>query len=73
MALVYVTGPCAGCRRVFAFNPFRVPSVPTVHGTREPICVECVALVNPARIANGLDPIVPHPRAYEPVDDCEWC
>jgi hypothetical protein len=62
---VYALGECFGCHQLFSFNPHRVPSV-VVHGEREPICEACVARVNPRRIANGLDPIVPLPGAYEP-------
>jgi hypothetical protein len=38
---------------------------------REPICRNCVERVNPQRIKNGLEPIVPLPDAYEPVDESE--
>jgi hypothetical protein len=61
---------CIGCGRIFSFNPLRVPSL-TVNGTREPICLGCVARVNPRRIANGLDAIVPLPDAYEPCPENE--
>lgn len=63
-------GPCAGCGRPFSFNPVRVPSV-TIAGSREPICAWCVERANPLRIANGLDPIVPLPGAYEACDESE--
>jgi hypothetical protein len=61
-------GECVGCRRLFAFNPDLVPSI-RVNGTREPICQTCVDRVNPQRIANGLQPIVPLPGAYE-AEEC---
>jgi hypothetical protein len=48
----------------------RVPSIP-FGGTREPICLDCVNFVNPKRIKNGLEPIVPKPDAYEPCDENE--
>lgn len=62
---VWILGTCIGCKRPFTFSPSRVPSV-RVNGEREPICRDCVERVNPRRIANGLDPIVPLPGAYDP-------
>ena len=70
MAWVSVMGPCIGCRAIFTYSPTRVPSV-RVNGEREPICQRCVDRVNPQRIANGLDPIVPLPGAYEADDESE--
>jgi len=67
-ALCYST--CFGCGRPFGYNPMRVPSV-RVNGEREPICRDCVERANPARIANGLDPIVPAPDAYDACDESE--
>lgn len=67
-ALCY--GHCFGCGRLFHFNPVRVPSIPhPATGMREPICRTCVERVNPRRIANGLDPIVPLPDAYEAYEE----
>ena len=63
MGFMSVIGPCFGCRRVFSYNAEHVPSI-TVDGVREPVCQDCVDVVNPKRVANGLDPIVPHPDAY---------
>lgn len=66
---MFVLGPCFGCGQLFTYNADRVPSVPghlTGTGSREPICAACVERANPERIKNGLDPIVPHPDAYEP-------
>ena len=61
---------CIGCNRIFSYNPMRVPSV-TVNGSREPICRDCVERANPQRIAKGLEPIVPRPDAYDPIDESE--
>lgn len=69
--VVYCTGVCFGCKRLFSFNPHRVPSIP-IKGVREPICLSCVERVNPRRKALGLQPIVPLPGAYEPMDESEW-
>lgn len=61
---------CFGCKKLFSYNPVRVPSI-TVNGTREPICQTCVEAANPMRIANGLEPIVPLLDAYEACDETE--
>jgi hypothetical protein len=72
MGYVFATSPCMGCDRVFNYNPMRVPScVDPRTGTKEPICEICVARVNPLRIANGLEPIVPLPGAYDACDEAE--
>jgi hypothetical protein len=67
-ALAY--GACFGCKRIFAFNPVRVPSI-IVNGSKEPVCENCVRIANPRRIANGLPPIMPLPDAYEACDEGE--
>src|SRR5262245_15847689 len=67
-ALAY--SPCYGCKRPFAYNPMRVPSIP-INGVREPICADCVVRVNPLRVKNGLDPIVPLPGAYDACEEGE--
>ena len=59
-----------GCSRLFSYNPMRVPSV-RINGIREPICRDCVKLVNPRRIANGLGPIEPWSDAYDPCPEEE--
>lgn len=64
------TSHCVGCGRLFSYNPVRVPSI-TIKGSREPICLACVQRVNPKRIANGLEPIVPLPDAYDACDESE--
>jgi hypothetical protein len=66
----FCAGQCYGCKRVFFFNPIRVPSI-RINDTREPICYACVDRVNPERIKNGLAPIVPAPDAYEGCDESE--
>ena len=55
---------CFGCKRIFGFNPLRVPSIP-INGVREPICRDCVERANPERERNGLARIEPLPDAYE--------
>lgn len=65
MAWVAVMGPCWSCGRIFSFSPTKVPSI-VVDGVREPLCASCVDRANRLRPAEGLDPIVPLPGAYEP-------
>jgi hypothetical protein len=60
-------GPCGACGQVFTYNAERVP-VAVANGRREPVCADCVKRWNPQRIANGLEPIVPLPGAYEPEE-----
>lgn len=67
MAWMYMMGACYSCKRPFSFNPERVPSL-TIKGTREPFCQPCIDAANPARVAKGLDPIVPAEGAYEPQE-----
>jgi hypothetical protein len=64
MGFMFVVGACYGCKRPFSFNADKVPSI-RINGEREPICQSCVDRVNPQRVANGLEPIVPLPGAYE--------
>ena len=67
MAYMFVIGNCYGCGRVFSFNADKVPSI-RIDGVREPVCRGCVEMANPKRIANGLEPIVPLPGAYDPEE-----
>lgn len=67
---VYIVGPCFGCGRTFSYSPTRVPSI-RHEGVRQPVCQACVDAANPRRIANGLEPIVPRPGAYEPTPESE--
>ena len=53
MGYAVCMAPCYGCKRLFMFNPVRVPSV-VVAGEKFPICADCVVRVNPLRVANGL-------------------
>lgn len=72
MGYALCTSACFGCGRIFNYNPMRVPSIrhPTT-GSKEPVCQDCVTRVNPMRIANGLEPIVPAPDAYDACDESE--
>lgn len=68
MGYAMAFGACINCKQPFGFNPHKVPSV-RVNGLREPICRACVEQANPKRIANGLEPIVIEPDAYEAVEE----
>ena len=70
MGYVFVAGPCFGCKRMFSYNPMRVPSI-TIDGERQPVCLVCINRVNPQRIANGLEPIIPKHDAYDACDEEE--
>jgi hypothetical protein len=65
---MFAIGPCYTCGKYIRFNPYLVPAIPADKsgtGTREPVCRECIEKANPARIKNGLEPIIIHPDAYE--------
>lgn len=70
MGYALMWGACWSCKQVFSFNPHRVPSIP-IEGVRQPICRACIEAANPKRIENGLEPVVIHPDAYEPIDERE--
>ena len=70
MGYALATSHCIGCGNIFSYNPVRVPSI-RINGSREPICLACVERVNPIRIKNGLEPIIPHADAYEACDEGE--
>jgi hypothetical protein len=68
MAYMSAISPCFGCGQVFSYNPELVPSIRDEKGVRQPVCRDCIDRANPKRIANGLEPIVPLPGAYEPQE-----
>jgi hypothetical protein len=70
MGYAIAMSPCISCRRVFSYNPVRVPSV-YYRGEREPVCRECIERANPQRIAMGLAPFVPLPGAYDACEEGE--
>ena len=71
MGYYYGMGACYCCRRPFTFNVHLVPSI-KIDGVRQPLCRDCIERANPKRIANGLEPVVPHPDAYEPEEEGQW-
>ena len=70
MGYAMAVGECISCKRIFSFNPMRVPSI-SINGVREPICQACVTRINPERKKNGVPEIVPHPEAYTACDENE--
>ena len=67
---VWATGTCFGCRKPFNFNPHKVPSH-RHEGTREPVCGDCMALVNANRKERGLEPFPIDPEAYNAMPEGE--
>jgi len=70
MGYVFAMVTCFACRQPFTCNPMKVPVC--VHdGGRHPVCLACVHRVNPQRVKQGLEPIVPLPGAYDECDEGE--
>jgi hypothetical protein len=63
MRYATLTAKCLFCEQAFVSNPNHVPSI-----DGEPICRDCVDLVNRQRKESGLDSFPIHPKAYEPLD-----
>lgn len=59
-------GSCYGCHKMFTFNPVAVPSI-----KGEPICRDCMDMINAMRKERGNEPFPVRPDAYEPVDESE--
>jgi hypothetical protein len=75
MAWMTVTSPCWSCGRLFAYNADWVPSIRVnkqgeqdPEGERQPVCEDCMRVVNEGRRAAGLEPHFVHPDAYEPQE-----
>jgi len=62
-----VYGGCLLCRNLFTYNPDLVPSH-RVNGVREPICRDCMNMVNSRRVGAGLEPFWVSPDAYEAAE-----
>ncbi len=61
---VTVYGFCCGCGSLISFHPNKVPSI-RVNGTKEPVCRNCIEAANAQRVAEGGEPFVIDPDAYE--------
>lgn len=73
MGYMLAMGPCMRCRRVFSFNPHKVPSQRLQpDGPRQPVCRACFDYLNRKRVKLGYerwpDPL---PGAYEPGPEDE--
>lgn len=68
---VQAYGECCVCRRLFYFNPHRVPSYRPPSGERMPICEACITIVNARRTEHGLEPWPVLDGAYEPMPAAE--
>jgi hypothetical protein len=69
-AVVFAMGSCFGCRAFFSFNPHKVPSH-RHEGVREPVCENCMAIINTERKARGLEPFAIEPDAYSAIPESE--
>lgn len=61
--LYFCQGKCWACGLYFSFNPERVPSF-----EGEPICGDCMELVNRVRTEQGLEAYPILSGAYEPSE-----
>lgn len=68
--IAFALGTCYCCHQPMTFNPVRVP-VYTGDGTREPICFDCVTIINAQRKKLGYALIQVLPGAYEPWEAAE--
>ena len=66
MGFVYMLGGCMACGKTFSYNPNHVPS-----HNNEPVCADCMGIVNKARQDQGLPEHAIHAQAYEPLPDEE--
>ncbi len=67
----YCLGPCIVCHQPFWFNPHAVPSTSIITGAREPVCLNCMTVLNGKRKAAGLEPFPILPGAYKPIPEEE--
>jgi hypothetical protein len=71
MGYVFCMGYCVCCRQQFSFNPVRVPSTRALTGEKEPVCRNCMNIINIKREEQGMEPFAIHDDAYEPCDEYE--
>jgi hypothetical protein len=71
MGYVFCMGYCICCNQRFAFNPVHVPSTTVVTGQKEPVCENCMTIINLNRESQGLEPFAIHPDAYTIADENE--
>ena len=73
MGYYYCIAECVRCKITFGCNPDKVPSIrfPPPDGPKEPVCRNCIDFYNGIRRGLNLEPWVPLPGAYDPVDEFE--
>jgi hypothetical protein len=71
MGYAFMTGNCWVCRKLFTFNPVRVPSIRDGSGVRQPICRNCIEMANRVRVIKGMEPFPVPGDAYEACDEAE--
>lgn len=72
--VITAMGGCFCCKRVFTFNPRKVPSFTPPgreYRAREPICRTCIDGINVERKKRGLPEFEIQPDAYEPLPEGE--
>ena len=83
---VAVMGPCFACKKLFSYNPHRVPSIPIdpvtqlppdlggdpQRASREPICEDCIGVINDRRVRSGLAPFPVYEDAYDSIPENEF-
>lgn len=67
----FAQSPCLVCHQVFSYHPHKVPSHRDASGVKQPICQNCMNLVNTKRKEKGLEPFPILPGAYEPCPEEE--
>jgi hypothetical protein len=71
MGYAFAMSPCLGCKRLFSYNPMKVPSHRDAQGVKQPICQGCMTLINALRKDKGFEPFPIPPDAYEPCPEEE--
>lgn len=71
MGYAVMVANCWVCRKLFSFNPRRVPSIRDEDGVFQPVCRECVEMANRIRVVKELKPFIIPDDAYSPCDECE--
>lgn len=68
MSMIAMT-MCHGCKKLFTFNPDRVPVVQFEDGESGPICKNCLELSNENLARQGMPLLYFLPGAYDPLEE----
>lgn len=71
MGYALAIGACFACGKTFSFNPVKVPSFRDKNGEKQPVCRDCMTLVNEKRKEKGLPPFEIPADAYEFCNEAE--